>query len=81
MKIIYISASTFTCYLIFFKFKKTYDGKHDSMRAEFFIIPAAGLACLINYKFGAVEILWAFSIYLEAVAILPQFFLISKVRF
>lgn len=78
MKIIYISASVFTCYLIFFKFKATYDGNHDSMRAEFLIVPAAGLACLINTKFDAIEILWTFSIYLEAVAILPQLFLISK---
>ena len=80
MKLIYISASIFTCYLIFFKFKATYDGNHDSMRAEFLIVPAAGLACLINTKFDVVEILWTFSIYLEAVAILPQLFLISKVR-
>jgi len=78
MKLIYISASVFTCYLIFFKFKATYDGNHDSMRAEFLIVPAAGLACLINTKFDAIEILWTFSIYLEAVAILPQLFLISK---
>ncbi|CAG5085029.1 Oidioi.mRNA.OKI2018_I69.PAR.g10796.t1.cds [Oikopleura dioica] len=78
MKLIYIAASIFTCYLIFFKFKATYDGNHDSMRAEFLIVPAAGLACLINSKFDVIEILWTFSIYLEAVAILPQLFLISK---
>jgi ER lumen protein retaining receptor len=48
------------------------------MRAEFLIIPAAGLAVLLNHTFGVLEILWTFSIYLEAVAILPQLFMISK---
>merc|ERR1711976_586313 len=78
MKVIYIALSIGTCYLIFFKFKATYDGNHDSMRAEFLVVPAAGLACLINNDFSVLEILWTFSIYLEAVAILPQLFMISK---
>merc|ERR1712176_237742 len=78
MKIIYISLSVGTCYLIFVKFKATYDGNHDSMRAEFLVIPAAGLACLINTSFDVMEVLWTFSIYLESVAILPQLFMISK---
>ena len=79
MKIIYISLAVATSYLIFVKFKATYDGNHDSMRAEFLIVPAAGLAVLINNDFTVMEILWTFSIYLEAVAILPQLFMISKV--
>merc|ERR1712168_995823 len=78
MKVIYIALSIGPCYLIFFKFKATYDGNHDSMRAEFLVVPAAGLACLINNDFSVLEILWTFSIYLEAVAILPQLFMISK---
>jgi ER lumen protein retaining receptor len=45
---------------------------------EFLIIPAAGLACLLNHKFSVIEVLWTFSIYLESVAILPQLFMISK---
>ena len=79
MKVIYISCAVATCYLMFVKFKATYDGNHDSMRAEFLIVPAAGLACLVNHNFDPMEILWTFSIYLEAVAILPQLFMISKV--
>jgi len=78
MKIIYISLAVGTCYLIFVKFKATYDGNHDSMRAEFLLVPAAGLAALVNNDFSPIEILWTFSIYLEAVAILPQLFMISK---
>lgn len=78
MKVLYISASIGTCYLIYVKFRATYDGNHDSFRMEFLIIPAAGLACLLNHKFSVIEVLWTFSIYLESVAILPQLFMISK---
>jgi len=78
MKCLYLAASVGTCYLIYVKFRATYDGNHDSFRMEFLIIPAAGLACLINHKFVPLEVLWTFSIYLEAVAILPQLFMISK---
>lgn len=78
MKVFYLSASIGTCYLIYMKFKATYDGNHDSFRMEFLIAPAAGLACLINHQFNVMEVLWTFSLYLEAVAILPQLFMISK---
>merc|ERR1712131_348897 len=78
MKVIYIALSIGTCYLIFFKFKATYDGNHDSMRAEFLVVPVGGLAFLVNHDFSPLEILWTFSIYLESVAILPQLFMISK---
>ena len=33
---------------------------------------------IFNYKFKLTEILWSFSIYLEAVAILPQLFLLQR---
>ena len=63
MKVFYLSASIGTCYLIFLKFKATYDGNHDSFRMEFLIAPAAGLACLVNHQFNVMEVLWTFSIY------------------
>jgi len=78
MKVFYIFASAATCYLIYFKFKATYDSNHDTFRAEFLLVPVAALALLVNHDFALVEILWTFSIYLEAVAILPQLFMISK---
>merc|ERR1712235_225311 len=56
----------------------TYDGNHDSMRAEFLVVPVGGLAFLVNHDFSPLEILWTFSIYLESVAILPQLFMVSK---
>ncbi|XP_063711601.1 ER lumen protein-retaining receptor 2-like [Symsagittifera roscoffensis] len=78
MKVFYIFASAATVYLIYFKFKATYDSNHDTFRPEFLVVPVAGLAVLVNHDFSLLEILWTFSIYLESVAILPQLFMISK---
>ncbi|XP_062264350.1 ER lumen protein-retaining receptor 2-like [Platichthys flesus] len=78
MKVIYIGCSCATVYLIYMKFRATYDGNHDSFRVEFLVVPVGGLAVLINHDFSFLEILWTFSIYLESVAILPQLFMISK---
>ncbi|XP_039262462.1 ER lumen protein-retaining receptor 2 [Styela clava] len=78
MKIIYISCAFATVYLIYIKFKATYDGNHDTLRLEFLIVPVGGLAFLVNHEFSPLEILWTFSIYLESVAILPQLFMITK---
>jgi len=78
MKVVFISGSLATVYLMYMKFKATYDSNHDTFRMEFLIVPVAGLAFLVNHDFSPLEILWTFSIYLESVAILPQLFMISK---
>ncbi|KAL3875734.1 hypothetical protein ACJMK2_033655 [Sinanodonta woodiana] len=78
MKLFFISSSLFTVYLMYFKFKATYDSNHDTFRAEFLVVPVGGLAFLVNHEFTPTEILWTFSIYLESVAILPQLFMVSK---
>lgn len=78
MKVTFIALLYLTVYLMFFKFKATYDSNHDTFRMEFLIVPVGGLAFLVNHDFSPLEILWTFSIYLESVAILPQLFMISK---
>ncbi|XP_059045341.1 ER lumen protein-retaining receptor [Achroia grisella] len=78
MKVVFIVASYATVYLMYVKFKATYDHNHDTFRIEFLLIPSLILALLIHHEFTVMEVLWTFSIYLEAVAILPQLFLVSK---
>ncbi|XP_034950360.1 ER lumen protein-retaining receptor [Chelonus insularis] len=78
MKIVFIGASFTTVFLMYVKFKATYDHNHDSFRIEFLLLPTLLLAVFINHEFTILEILWTFSIYLESVAILPQLFLVSK---
>lgn len=56
MKLIFIAASMGTCYLIYMKFKATYDHNHDTFRCEFLIAPAVVLALLINHEFSFLEV-------------------------
>ncbi|CAL8090025.1 unnamed protein product [Calicophoron daubneyi] len=78
MKIFFIASSCLTVYLIHFKFKATYDSNHDTFSVIVILIPSVLLGLIANYEFTPIEILWAFSIYLESVAIMPQLFMISK---
>jgi ER lumen protein retaining receptor len=78
MKILFISSSSYIIYLIRVKYKHTYDHVHDTFRYEFAVGAAAVLALVFHLKMTFLEILWAFSVFLEAVAILPQLFLLQK---
>jgi ER lumen protein retaining receptor len=57
MKCIFIVCSYATVYLIFVKFKATYDSNHDTFRMEFIVVPVAGLAVLVNHSLTVVEVL------------------------
>ncbi|VDK33241.1 unnamed protein product [Taenia asiatica] len=78
MKIAFIILSYLTCYFMFFKFKTTYNKGDDNFQVLYLLIPAAVLALLVNHHLTPIEVLWTFSIYLEAVAILPQLYMITK---
>lgn len=80
MKIIFIGTSATIVYYMKFKSpsKDTYDAKQDSLFLPYIIAPCAILALLINEYFAPFEILWTFSIYLEAVAILPQLWVVHE---
>jgi len=78
MKVFFLVSSMGTVYLMYMKFKATYDHNHDTFRIEFLLGPAVLLALFLNHEFSVMEVLWTFSIYLESVAILPQLFMVSK---
>ncbi|KAH9364861.1 hypothetical protein HPB48_000580 [Haemaphysalis longicornis] len=78
MKVVFLATSYGTLYLMYVKFKATNDRNHDTFRIEFLLVPVTLLALLVNHEFTPLEVLWTLSIYLEAVAILPQLFLVSK---
>ncbi|KFO94969.1 ER lumen protein retaining receptor 2, partial [Calypte anna] len=54
--LIYIACSYATVYLIYMKFKATYDGNHDTFRVEFLIVPVGGLSFLVNHDFSPLEV-------------------------
>lgn len=60
--------------------KMSYDKDHDTFRNYFLIIPCFLLALVLHNKFTVAEVLWTFSIYLEAVAIIPQLVLIQRTK-
>uniref|UniRef100_A0A2R9BNL2 KDEL endoplasmic reticulum protein retention receptor 2 n=1 Tax=Pan paniscus TaxID=9597 RepID=A0A2R9BNL2_PANPA len=55
MKVIYLACSYATVYLIYLKFKATYDGNHDTFRVEFLVVPVGGLSFLVNHDFSPLE--------------------------
>jgi len=78
MKIFFIISSCYIIYLMRIKFRPTNDPSIDTFRIEFIVGPCFLLALVLNYEFILSEVLWAFSIYLESVAILPQLFLLQR---
>lgn len=60
--------------------RRSYDKELDTFRHYFLIGVCFVLALLLHDKFTVIEIFWAFSIYLEAVAILPQLVLLQRSR-
>lgn len=82
MKIIFLVTSfTIVWYMRYHKVvRQTYDRDQDTFRHHFLIIPCLLLALLINPRFTVREVFWTFSLYLEAVAILPQLVLLQRSR-
>jgi len=81
MKVLYISLSALICWLITSvdPWKSTNDKTQDSFQHwRFAVLPCMILACVFNEGFSPLEILWAFSIYLEALAILPQLIVLQR---
>lgn len=56
MKIIYLISTFLTLYLIYVKFKTTYDRNHDSFRIELLILPTLALSFIWNHDFSVFEV-------------------------
>jgi len=80
MKLVFLASSFSIIYYMRYhkQVKATYDREQDTFRVVFLVVPCLVLALLINHEFTFMEILWTFSIYLEAVAILPQLVLLQR---
>jgi ER lumen protein retaining receptor len=61
MKFVFVVSSLGTLYLMYMKFRATYDHNHDSFRIEFLLVPCVILALLLNHDFTVLEVsFWAF---------------------
>ncbi|XP_053695529.1 ER lumen protein-retaining receptor 1-B-like [Sabethes cyaneus] len=82
MKIIFIVFSYAIVYMIYGPYKKTYDHENDLIYNEFLVVPCFVLALFLAAdRNNPLEIMWTFSIFLEAIAIIPQLELLCKINF
>ncbi|PQE12881.1 ER lumen retaining receptor protein [Rutstroemia sp. NJR-2017a BBW] len=77
-KILFLVSSGYTIYKMTTSWKPTHDPNLDTFRVGYLLGGALLLAALFPYEWTFSEILWAFSIWLESVAILPQLFLLQR---
>lgn len=77
-KIIFIFSSLYTLYLMLNNYKTTHNPALDTFKAQYLLAGSAILAVLVPRYYTLPEILWTFSIWLEAVAIIPQLFLLQR---
>jgi len=78
MKLFFIGSSVYILYLMKYKYRPTHDPSIDTFKVEYLVGPCFLFALIFNYQFIFSEILWSFSIWLEAVAILPQLFMLQR---
>ena len=66
------------------KFKKpfslSYDKDSDAFPHYYIYLGALFMAVLIHKSLNPMDFVWSFSIWLEALAILPQLFMINKLK-
>jgi ER lumen protein retaining receptor len=82
MKIMYLAASFAILYFmrVHKVVKHTYDREQDTFRYQFLVLPCIVLALVVHQAWTPFEVIWTFSIYLEAVAILPQLVLLQRTQ-
>lgn len=87
MKVLYIASTASIIYTIKFQepIKSTYDKAQDTfLHWKFAVAPCAVVALLTHLlgsgtrNFDLMELLWTFSIYLEAISILPQLIVLQR---
>lgn len=77
-KLLFLASSAYTVYLMINDYKPTHDPGIDTFKVQYLLGGSAVLAILLPYQYYFTEILWAFSIWLESVAILPQLFMLQR---
>eukprot|EP01055_Gregarina_sp_Pseudo9_P001893 Gregarina_sp_Pseudo_9__1892@NODE_2299_length_1051_cov_239_843874_g2116_i0_p1_GENE_NODE_2299_length_1051_cov_239_843874_g2116_i0NODE_2299_length_1051_cov_239_843874_g2116_i0_p1_ORF_typecomplete_len220_score23_27ER_lumen_recept/PF00810_18/1_4e52PQloop/PF04193_14/7_5e02PQloop/PF04193_14/5PQloop/PF04193_14/1_4e03PQloop/PF04193_14/0_0067PQloop/PF04193_14/6_7e02_NODE_2299_length_1051_cov_239_843874_g2116_i0294953 len=83
MKVVFIASTGYLIYLMRFQppISETYDKSGDSFPYYTYVLPATAiLAIITTEQYTISEVLWTFSIWLEAVAIMPQLVLLQKNR-
>eukprot|EP00756_Hemistasia_phaeocysticola_P061094 Hpha_TRINITY_DN4580_c0_g1::TRINITY_DN4580_c0_g1_i1::g.115391::m.115391/K10949/KDELR; ER lumen protein retaining receptor len=85
MKLFFLVSSWYIVFLMRFRnpWKASYSRDLDSLKMRYLVLPCLVLALFFHYDVEAwgaffIEILWTFSQYLEAIAIMPQLLVLTK---
>ncbi|GAA5825092.1 hypothetical protein JCM5353_006503 [Sporobolomyces roseus] len=79
VKVSLTGSTLYTILLIKYKSRRDpHSSTNDSVNVEYLAVPCLALALVFNYILNPVEVLWAFSIYLEVAAPLPQLFILQR---
>ncbi|KAK4361231.1 hypothetical protein RND71_020183 [Anisodus tanguticus] len=80
MKLVFIGSSLAIVWCMRYHrvVRRSYDRELDTFRYWILVAACSFLALVLHEKFTLQEVFWAFSIYLEAVAILPQLVLLQR---
>lgn len=78
LKIFFIGSSIYTVYLMTNKYQKTIKEHVDTFPIKYLLGGSLVLGVLFAQKYTPFEVLWSFSLWLEAVAILPQLFILQR---
>lgn len=77
-KILFIGSQGYIIYLMTNAYKPTNDPNVDTFKVQYLLGGAALMALIFPVRYTVMEMLWAFSIWLESVAILPQLFMLQR---
>lgn len=55
-QVVFLAMSYATVYLIYMRFRNSYDSENDSFRVEFLLVPVIGLSFLEHYAFTPLEV-------------------------
>lgn len=55
-QVVFLALSYATVYMIYMRFRNTYDSENDSFRVEFLLVPVIGLSFLEHYAFTPMEV-------------------------
>ncbi|KAK3657596.1 endoplasmic reticulum retention protein [Elasticomyces elasticus] len=77
-KIIFIACQSYIVYLMLVDYKPTHDPNQDTFKVEYLLAGALVFGIVWPPHYQVTEMLWAFSLWLEAVAILPQLFMLQR---
>lgn len=78
MKLFFIGTSAYTVYLMVKKYPQTIHEDIDTFPIKFLIAPAILCSLIFTHSYSFREVSWSFSVWLEAVAIFPQMYMLRR---